>query len=36
VYKIVTVISVVSVSTISECFEFDLKTVVVVTGWGKK
>jgi hypothetical protein len=35
VYKIVTVISAVSVSTVSECFEFDLKTHVV-TGWGKK
>jgi len=35
VYKIVTVISAISVSTVSECFEFDLKTHIV-TGWGKK
>jgi len=35
VYKIVTVISAVSVSTVSGCFEFDLKTYIV-TGWGKK
>ena len=35
VYKTVTVISGVSVSTVSECFEFDLKTHFV-TGWSKK
>ena len=34
VYKIVTVIFAVSVSTVSECFESDLKTHIV-TGWGK-
>jgi len=35
VYKIVTVISAVSVNTVSECFEYDLKTHIV-TGWDKK
>lgn len=35
VYKIVTVVSAVSVSTVSECFEYDFKTHIV-TGWSKK
>lgn len=35
VFKIIMVISAVSVITVSGCFEFDLKTHIV-TGWDKK